>query len=217
MDHVLAIITVALWSGAPLALNAASIEWVTTREEALDRAAEEGKRVLLLAGRETCSNCRAMKYNLCEEPAARAIIDRFYVPWYCPIDDNTEWHSYAIGLLSFTLPLIAVVDPDRPNQYLERTTGLRSGAQFQAFLEEWRKPAPPVLGIRAGEEGGMQLFWQGRDFMVYQLEYSLDGGENWSPLGEPIAGSAQPEVVVPIQLETQAYFRVMTRLGPVNP
>ena len=83
-----------------------------------------------------------MRFTVCEtnSPPILQTIEQHYVPWYCNIDNSTEWRAYASGLSSFTLPLIAVIDPASPSTYVNRTTGVQSA---NAFFDRLRI-APPV-------------------------------------------------------------------------
>lgn len=85
-----------------------------------------------------------MRFTVCESatPPVKELIEEHYTPWYCDVDTSTEWYTYASGLGSFTLPLIAVIDPVAPNTYLNRTTGRFSAADFYARL--WEQTAGDV-------------------------------------------------------------------------
>ncbi len=77
-----------------------------------------------------------MRFTVCEStnPPIKELIEEQYIPWYCDVDTSTEWWAYASGLGSFILPLIAVIDPNTPNTYLNRTTGIQSAADTYARL-----------------------------------------------------------------------------------
>lgn len=77
-----------------------------------------------------------MRFTVCEssDPPIKATIEEHYVPWYSNVDSSTEWYPYASGLVSITLPLIAVIDPDDSDHYLDRTTGVQAPAVFYARL-----------------------------------------------------------------------------------
>lgn len=119
------------------------LAWVNSKSVALARASSEGKLVLLLAGRESCGNTRNMRDTVCEmtSPAIRPLIDSKYVPWFCDVDSSTEWQSYASGLGSFTLPLIACINPSSPSTYIDRTTSVQNPNTFHSRLLA-NAPAP---------------------------------------------------------------------------
>ncbi len=116
-----------------------SIDWVASKSEAMSQALAQGKLVLLLAGRAICSNTRYMKETVCEstDPPIRTTILDSYVPWYCDVDSSTEHRTYTGGFSSYTLPLICRIDPDNPDQYLDRSTGIQdTGAFYERLLSD---------------------------------------------------------------------------------
>lgn len=112
-----------------------AISWYTTRAQAVAAAQSSGKLILLVAGRNTCPNTQFMKTDMCERAGIRAVIDPYYVGWYCLVDTSTEHYSYTSGLGSYTLPLICVIDPADPLNYLDRSTNRQTDeAAFRARL-----------------------------------------------------------------------------------
>jgi transglutaminase-like putative cysteine protease len=109
-----------------------TLTWLTSRAEAVSAAQAQGKTILLLAGRETCYNTTQMRDTVCQkdDPPIRNTIENHYIPWFCDVDNSTEWYSYASGLESFTLPLICRIDPDNPDTYIDRTTGMQDADVF---------------------------------------------------------------------------------------
>jgi hypothetical protein len=100
-------------------------------------AKAQGKFVLLLAGRPTCSNCQTMKNFVAESetPPVKALINDYFVPWYSDIDESRDHTNYISGLSSsWVLPLICVIDPDQPSQYLDRSTGVQQAPVFYQRL-----------------------------------------------------------------------------------
>jgi len=125
-----------------------SISWCESRESTVAQALDAGRLILLLAGRESCGNCQYMKYTVCESASIRAALDADYTCWFCPVDTSTEWHPYASGLGSFSLPLICVIDPGDPSAYLDRTTGIQEESAFLPRVQSHQLPvAPEVLGL----------------------------------------------------------------------
>jgi hypothetical protein len=110
----------------------ASLTWLESKTDAVAAAKSQGKLVLLLAGRPTCSHCQYMLTNVCESlsPPVKELIQGRFVPWHCDVDSQTEWQPYASGLGSFPLPLICCIDPNTTNQYLDRTTGTQTAQDF---------------------------------------------------------------------------------------
>ena len=77
-----------------------------------------------------------MRFTVCESttPPVKELIQDQYIPWYCDVDISNEWGTYAYGLGSILLPLIAVIDPNEPNTYLNRSTGIQYAHNFYARL-----------------------------------------------------------------------------------
>jgi len=111
---------------------ASDLVWQTSKDTAVSMAISEGKKILLISGRETCGNCQYMKYTACESisPPIKSLIEKSFITWFCDVDNSTEWYPYASGLGSFTLPLICVIDPTNANTYQDRTTGIQDLQEF---------------------------------------------------------------------------------------
>lgn len=113
--------------------------WQTSKATVVSLAKSQGKKILLFAGRETCGNCKYMKYTLCESssPAIKSLIEQYFIPWFSDIDNSTEWYPYSSGLGSFTLPLICIIDPNDSSAYLDRTTGVQDEDVFYNRLSKY--------------------------------------------------------------------------------
>ena len=131
-------IMVYLFCGISIA-SADNLVWQTSKNTAVSIAKSEGKYILLLAGREACGNCQYMRYTACESasPPIKDLIEHSFVPWFCHVDNSTEWHVYASGLGSFYLPLICVIDPNDQDNYLDRTTGTQNLQTFYDRLLQY--------------------------------------------------------------------------------
>ena len=78
-----------------------------------------------------------MRLTVCEKisPPIKNFIEENYIPWYSRTNETSEWHQYASGLGSFTLPLICVIDPHNSGAYLDRTTGVQPVDDFYTRLQ----------------------------------------------------------------------------------
>ncbi len=114
-----------------------SLVWQTSKSEAISVAEKERKKILMLAGRETCGNCEYMRNTVFEStsPPIKSMIQGNFVPWFCDFDSSTEHHIYESGLGNYYLPLICSIDPDDSDNYLDRTTGTQSPEEFYSRLE----------------------------------------------------------------------------------
>ena len=134
--NVIAALVVAacLWVGCSSAF-AADLVWQTSKADAFILAKSQGKKVLLLAGNKCCDLTEYMRYTGSEltSPAdIKGLIEQHYIPWYggayysvkgCVGDALTsDWYDYA-QLGWFTMPLIAVIDPNTDKR-LDYSTGI---------------------------------------------------------------------------------------------
>ncbi|MCP4110302.1 MAG: choice-of-anchor D domain-containing protein [Desulfobacteraceae bacterium] len=119
------------------AMTATSLVWQTSKADAVSVAEKEGKKILMLAGRETCGNCRYMKNTVFESasPPIKSMIQGNFVPWFCDVDSSTEYQTYESGLGSYYLPLVCGIDPDDIDNYMDRTTGTQTPEEFYSRLE----------------------------------------------------------------------------------
>ena len=124
--------------------SSGKIQWLLTKAEAFAQAKAQGKKVLLLAGSKCCDATLFMRDKACEwtSPAnVKGLIEQHFIPWYatayyvspgCVGDPvTTDWNSYA-PQGQFSMPLIAVIDPNTGDCLGENTFGItpRTGNQF---------------------------------------------------------------------------------------
>ncbi len=127
------VVAVCLWVGCNSAF-AAALVWQTTKAEAVALAKAQGKKILLVGGSVCCDWTTTMREKACEinSPPIKSLIEQYFIPWYgeagtdylpsgCGVA-HRDWYSYAPPGL-FYFPLIAVIDPNNSNTYLDRTTG----------------------------------------------------------------------------------------------
>jgi hypothetical protein len=148
----------------PFDARAQSVVWVTNKAEAISAAQAQGKMILLLAGRDNCAYCQRMKGTICEleSPPIETILSQSYVAWYCRLDESSDWRLYTNGLGNFTLPLICVIDPNRPTTHLDRSTGVQEQKAFYERLQGFitnQLVTPPKLSIVRPSNGLAELTW----------------------------------------------------------
>ena len=116
-------LSAAITYGAPL-------NWCKSQAQALSIAQNEGKFVLLIAGRNTCGNTRYMR-EICESNiSVHRLIEQNFVPWYCDTDSK-DWYKYAQGLSdSIYLPLICCIKPSTTVLFFDRSTGTQTTINF---------------------------------------------------------------------------------------
>ncbi|MHB1348623.1 MAG: lipase/acyltransferase domain-containing protein [Desulfobulbaceae bacterium] len=117
----------------------AELIWQTSKSSTVNLALNEGKKILLIAGRDSCAYTNYMRYTVCHQtsPPIQNLIQQQYIPWYVDVDFSTEWYTYASGLTEFMLPLICVIDPQDSDNYLDRTTGLQAANDFYSRLDAY--------------------------------------------------------------------------------
>jgi hypothetical protein len=138
MRHCMRIIS--MWTICAMTLLAQDdpteqLVWRTSYEKALNDARNSGKLILLVAGRNTCGNTQHMRNMIAASSKIRPIVDSYFIPWYASVDHFSDWQPYASGFGSFSLPLIATINPNAPQgDYLDRTTGVRTETAFESRL-----------------------------------------------------------------------------------
>lgn len=164
------ILSLSIGSG----VASADLVWQTSKQTAVSMAKAQGKHILLLGGRETCGNCQYMRYTVCEStsPPIRVLIEQSYIPWFCDVDNSTEWYDYASGLGNFYLPLICVIDPNNSDTYLDRTTSIQDIQVFYSRLLQYQ-------AVDDADSDGMADDWEntyfGNTARDGTLDYDNDG------------------------------------------
>ena len=173
--HVL--LSAADGSVSGLRVEQSPTRWVHSRTEAMETAAVTGKRVLMVCGRDACSNTTYMRLTACEDSRIKPLLAAGYVLWYCNCDtDMDEYADYEKGLGGYTLPLVCIVDPANPSAYVARSTGFLSISALQSFLQtnaESTQPTAPAGVTAVGAvvaPAGVSLSWQsGRRANSYEI------------------------------------------------
>jgi hypothetical protein len=121
------------------------LTWVDSKSEAMSLALAQGKKVLLMAGSPSCSNCQYMKDTVCESnsPPIHDEILEGYIPWFSDWYENEDYYPYTSGLSYVTFPMICRIDPAYPDQFIDRTTGVQ---QVNAFYDRLRS-----IGLQKGD------------------------------------------------------------------
>lgn len=186
--------------------NADPVVWQKTRAEAVEIARNSGKLILLLAGRDTCGNCQNMKNTVCETSSVRQVLDTNYVCWYCLVDTSKEWNAYAAGLISFSLPLMCVIDPGDTNKYLDRSTGTQSVSVFKDRLSSHLPTTPTAVTILPTTSP--RLGWATESQLRYRVLKSEDL-IHWTFVEGLILGDASPTAFEDLSVADRCFYRVM--------
>jgi hypothetical protein len=119
---------------------AGTLVWQTSKETAVAMAKSQGKKILLIAGRDPgCSVTEWTKHTAAESvsPPIKSLIEQHFVPWFCDIDASAEADSYVTGMGPYSLPLICVIDPNNSDTYLDRTTGAQDLQVLYSRLSQY--------------------------------------------------------------------------------
>jgi len=163
------------------------LDWLTTKQAAMATAIDQDRLVLLVAGRPSCSLCNSVVHGTCETeaPPIKQLILAEYVPWFCHIDQSSDWRSYASGMGSFYLPLICLIDPQAPDSYLARTNGPQVSETFYGWLQAVLPPPVPRFVSIAAEGGGVRLEWEAEPGTPYLVEWAPAPDGPWNALASP--------------------------------
>lgn len=113
-----------------LAVRQHTLDFVTTKEAALDRAWRENKRIFLIYGREGCGNTRATMFS--SMPSVKALLDAGYVLWYSNCDRQREAGTYSAGS---TLPTVAILDPLDMSKAVAAASSYQSASALRSLIE----------------------------------------------------------------------------------
>jgi hypothetical protein len=186
--------------------HAAQVVWKDSLVRAVDAARNSGRLILLLAGRDTCGNCQYMKSTACESATVKPVLTDNFVAWYCPVDSSTEWHHYAQGLGSFTLPLMCVIDPGNPTAFLDRTTATQTITVFRDRLSG-HLPARPI-SVSVARSTPAELRWTTEASLKYRVLRS-DDLLTWTYVGTLLSGNGGPLDFAAPPGGNQEFYRVI--------
>jgi hypothetical protein len=157
------VIAACLWIGCNSAF-ADPLVWQTSKAAAVAMANAQGKKILLISGRDErtrapglpgCATTEFMKYTACESvsPPIKSLIEQYFIPYYIDVDTPgiDYYGTYAAGLYTvYHLPLICVIDPNNPDTYLDRTTDLQ---ELQVFYPRLLRYATATCTFNLSSSG----------------------------------------------------------------
>ena len=123
---------------APMAVMADEpLTWHTTKDAAFEAALANGKLVLLVVGRDTCSNTNYFRNTVCETTDVKATLLAGYELWYANVNAGaTGYSTYSSGLGN-TFPWIAIIDPANSTKRLRGHGAFMSLADARVFLDPY--------------------------------------------------------------------------------
>ena len=117
------------------------LNWLRTWDVALSQAKQDNKLILMVAGRDDCGSTQYMRNKVIAAPDAAGIARDKFVLWYTNVDTDSEWRKYTRGYLrQFSLPVIAVINPFDPDNYLDRSFGGEKAEVFAGWLQSFAPP-----------------------------------------------------------------------------
>ena len=105
----------------------ADFDWADSYQEALSKAKEENKKVLIMFSKESCGACRKMKKEVYTDPEVTAYVEAFFVP----VEIDTETDSKE-GYKVFATPTYYFLDSD--GKQIGRV--MVGGADAKSFLKK---------------------------------------------------------------------------------
>jgi len=122
--------------------------WLEDKEEVFKIAKEQQKLIFLLSGSHGCGICRRTMLNLDSVPDLRQIVDNNYIMWFSDFytdEGKAETSIYTKHLIdggAKTLPLVAVINPEDPNNYVSSFWGSQTASFIKTFLNNTIKITP---------------------------------------------------------------------------
>jgi hypothetical protein len=172
----------------------------SNKVQAVTAAMAENKLVLLIAGREDCANCTQLEYAILPSinPPLRQFVEEALVYWQCRQDlGYADYMSYVPDLTDgFPIPLICVVDPKDPDNYLMRGFGGAGALDFLTLLRKTvlQHTAPLVTNVAGGYLPAGADSVQGRsryfNLPIRYVWYQLNDDSAWNYL--PASTNGQP-------------------------
>ena len=92
-------------------MEAEPLAWHTDLDDAAAAANASGKLILMVAGRDSCSNTNYFRHTVCESSAIKTFLLANYELWYCNVDFSNAWVPFTNGQGGY-LPFIAVIAPE---------------------------------------------------------------------------------------------------------
>lgn len=125
--------------------QAATVNWISSRAEAMAQASAQGKLVYLLGGRTGCGICADVKQRAVNatNPPLNQMMEECFVGWYSNLDLSREQDPYEVGLEGYSLPLMCWIDPKAPlGTYLDRRTGQLDDTIMLMLMRKALRKAP---------------------------------------------------------------------------
>ena len=201
-------------AGSIIKITQGTTSWVTSRANALADAKANGRRILMVCGRDTCSNTSYTRFTACEDASVKPLLLAGYVLWYCNCDEQREdFAYYTSGLGNYTLPLVCIIDPVAPDAYVARSTGRLTAAKLKQMLQENSEgsfPSVPFDVFAIGDDTAGSIAISHAPARRAQ-SYEIWRGTKWNPAeAVRIASDVRSEEYIDDSAEPSVlyYYRV---------
>lgn len=134
------------------------LTWTSSYADAIDAASVDSRLLLLVAGRLGDTATEYVLNTVIQQvwPGVKQILRERFVVWFTDVDSSEEWHPYAEGMGTFTLPLVCVIDPvDSRSPYVRRAAGPQGAAELYAMIQEWA-PADGPTAVQVASWGKLK-------------------------------------------------------------
>jgi len=126
--------------------------WLKSRDAAIASARAQGKCIFMLCGRETCGSTIGTRDYSCEEEEVREALGDF-VLWFCNCDTQSDdFMMYVYDKVSFSLPLVCLINPSDPQKYIVRKFGYQTASGVLSILKA-ANPKTVKFDPNGGEVG----------------------------------------------------------------
>ena len=116
--------------------------------------ATNGKLILMSSGGLGCTDCVEFDAGTLYDPVVNKLMVEAFVFFNCDMDANCkDWKTYTRDLPSFPLPLVCVINPASPENYVNRLLGGGPPSSALPFLRRglFASTAPAITNLHEGQ------------------------------------------------------------------
>ena len=130
-----------------------------SRSEAIAAAQKSGKKIFLICGCDLCYDALTTKLS-CEDPSVKPELTAKCVLWYGNYDTHGNEISKYMPCDDFAFPVVCIIDPNAPDNYIKRATGSDYGGALRwsdvlAFIADIPYPAISVSSASDSSSKGL--------------------------------------------------------------
>lgn len=134
-------------------------QWYTSRSEAIAAAQKTGKKIFLICGCDLCYDALTTKLA-CEDQSVKPELTAKCVLWYSNHDTQGDESGKYLPCGDFEFPVVCVIDPNDPDNYIKRATGSDYGGALRwsdvlAFIADIPYPAVSISSTSDSSSRGL--------------------------------------------------------------